>query len=256
MKTKIVLLSILMIGIGVATGYALWAKTLTLTGLVTTAKVDVGWSPFTDDDNGIDPGYDSDIADCSIGLDPEDPGKATIEIANGFPNYTCTINGNVHNSGNIPAILQGFVYNLPVGNVVNITSLGDFNISSGMKLEPSQIIYGGFKIRIEHAAKQDTTYKFTISLNAGFPTSSTGNVSINIRNYVFDPNTVTIANGTNVTWTNYDSDSHTITSISGIFDSGSINPGKKYSRRFIQIGTFEYKCVYHPGMVHGKIIVT
>ena len=255
MKKKITVLFFILI-IGIATGYALWAKTITLTGIVTTAKVDVELSPFTDDDNGIDPGFDSDIADCTVGIDPEDPDKANIEIANGYPGYTCTINGDIHNSGNIPAILQGFIYNLPVGKVIKITPLGDFNFSSGTKLELSQIISGGFKIQIEQAAKQDTTYKFTIILNAGFPTTSTGNASVDIRNFAFVPNTVTITNGTNVTWTNYDGDAHTVTSVSGVFDSGVINPGKKYTRRFTKIGTFEYKCLIHSSMAHGKVIVT
>lgn len=47
-KKKIVLLSILMLGIGVAAGYVLWSKAITLTGIVTIAKEpkDISYSIF------------------------------------------------------------------------------------------------------------------------------------------------------------------------------------------------------------------
>ncbi len=81
-------------------------------------------------------------------------------------------------------------------------------------------------------------------------------VSVNIKGYTFVPDTVTIPKGTTVTWTNGDSVSHTVTSISGEFDSGSIDPGKTYSFTFNQGGTFEYGCSIHTTIPHGKVIVT
>ena len=58
-----------------------------------------------------------------------------------------------------------------------------------------------------------------------------------------------------VTWVNDDNVPHTITSVSGSFDSGSIDPGKTYSYKFNQAGTFEYSCTNHPSMPHGKVVV-
>lgn len=78
--------------------------------------------------------------------------------------------------------------------------------------------------------------------------------AINIKNYAFDPSTITIAKGTTVTWTNSDSVPHTITSDS--FDSGSISPGGTFSHGFNQPGTFVYRCTIHTTMSPGTIIVT
>ena len=81
-------------------------------------------------------------------------------------------------------------------------------------------------------------------------------VRVDIRGSTFVPGTVGISKGTTVTWTNDDGVPHTVTSISGAFDSGNIEPGKTYSYTFNQAGPFEYSCANHPSMTHGKVIVT
>lgn len=81
-------------------------------------------------------------------------------------------------------------------------------------------------------------------------------VSVEIKSSTFVPNIVEISKGTTVTWTNDDGVAHTVTSISGAFDSGNIEPGKTYSYTFNQAGPFEYSCANHPSMARGKVIVT
>ncbi len=82
-------------------------------------------------------------------------------------------------------------------------------------------------------------------------------ISVAIKSFTFVPGTVGITKGTTVTWTNDDGVSHTVTSVpQGGFDSGPIDPGKTYSYTFNQAGTFEYSCLNHPNMAHGKVIVT
>jgi len=78
---------------------------------------------------------------------------------------------------------------------------------------------------------------------------------INIRDLKFVPDIAEVPMGTTVTWVNDDNVPHTITSVSGSFDSGSIAPGKTYSYKFNQAGTFEYSCTNHPSMPHGKVVV-
>ncbi|VVB55498.1 Cupredoxin-like domain protein [uncultured archaeon] len=78
---------------------------------------------------------------------------------------------------------------------------------------------------------------------------------VNIKDFNFVPATAEVPIGTTVTWVNDDNVPHTITSVSGTFDSGSIGPGKTYSFKFDQAGTFEYSCTNHPSMPHGKVIV-
>lgn len=87
-------------------------------------------------------------------------------------------------------------------------------------------------------------------------TTTPAPVSVAIKSSTFVPNIVEISKGTTVTWTNDDGVPHTVTSISGAFDSGNIGPGKTYSYTFNQAGPFEYSCANHPSMTHGKVIVT
>jgi plastocyanin len=71
----------------------------------------------------------------------------------------------------------------------------------------------------------------------------------------YSPNPVTVTAGTTVTWTNGDSIAHTATSdTAGIFDSGSIQPGRTFSTMLQTKGTLTYHCTFHAGMV-GTIIV-
>src|SRR3989338_6005723 len=59
------------------------------------------------------------------------------------------------------------------------------------------------------------------------PTSS--NVTVNIKNFVFNPATITIKPGTRVTWVNNDSVPHTVTSDSGsLLNSGTLAPGPPF----------------------------
>ncbi len=83
----------------------------------------------------------------------------------------------------------------------------------------------------------------------------TGTVDVTIKNFAFDPPTITIKVGMTVVWTNQDSATHSITSDTGIWDSGGIAQGATYSRVFDTAGTFTYKCGIHPTM-KGTIIVT
>ncbi len=88
------------------------------------------------------------------------------------------------------------------------------------------------------------------------PTATPAGVAAEIKGFAFNPTTITISKGTTVTWTNRDSAPHTITSISGAFDSGSLSQGQTYSHTFNEAGTFEYSCTIHPSIPHGKVIVT
>ena len=79
--------------------------------------------------------------------------------------------------------------------------------------------------------------------------------TVSIKNFSFQPPTLTVSAGTTVTWHNQDGTDHTITSDTGLFDSGVVNPGKKFSFGFDAPGSYSYHCSIHPNM-QGKIIVT
>ena len=91
------------------------------------------------------------------------------------------------------------------------------------------------------------------------PTSSAaGGNTVAIKNFAFDPSSLTVKSGTGVKWTNQDGTSHTIVSDTGspvAFSSDSLASGASYSFTFTQPGTYTYHCSVHPTM-KGTIIVT
>lgn len=72
--------------------------------------------------------------------------------------------------------------------------------------------------------------------------------SVEIKNFAFNPASVSVAVGATVTWTNNDSIAHTVTADDGSFDSGPIDPGKTFTFTFTKAGTFSYHCSIHPNM--------
>ncbi|MCW5848930.1 MAG: cupredoxin family copper-binding protein [Anaerolineae bacterium] len=86
------------------------------------------------------------------------------------------------------------------------------------------------------------------------PTSTTsvcqsGTVQINIQNFAFVPQTVTVCQGATVRWTNLDTVPHTSTSDTNVWDSGTLNTGQSFSFTFNTTGSFPYHCAIHPNML-------
>lgn len=69
-----------------------------------------------------------------------------------------------------------------------------------------------------------------------------------IKGMAFNPATITVTAGTTITWTNKDGVPHTVTSTTGLFDSGSINNHETYSHTFSTAGTYPYICTFHTTM--------
>ena len=85
--------------------------------------------------------------------------------------------------------------------------------------------------------------------------SDSGKNEIKIESFAFNPLTLTIKLGDTVTWENYDSVAHTVTSDSGSeLNSTYLAKAQEYSHTFNTRGTFDYHCIPHPNM-KGKIIV-
>jgi plastocyanin len=101
----------------------------------------------------------------------------------------------------------------------------------------------------------------TVSLLAGQaapaaqsgPAEASGAKTVDIDHFKFHPQTLSVAKGTKVVFSNSSGTAHTATA-KGVFDSGHIGPGKSFAVRFEQKGTFRYHCEIHPFM-HGKIVV-
>jgi plastocyanin len=78
--------------------------------------------------------------------------------------------------------------------------------------------------------------------------------TVNIHDRTFDPAAINVAPGTTVTWTNNDTEAHTVTADDGLFDSGVLEPGQSYSTWLGGSGTVTYHCEIHPEM-KGSVVV-
>lgn len=79
--------------------------------------------------------------------------------------------------------------------------------------------------------------------------------TVTIQNFAFSPAIVTIKAGTTLTWTNRDSDPHTVSATDGSFHSPTLMTGQSYSHTFTTPGRFEYLCTIHPFMT-ATVVVT
>jgi plastocyanin len=77
---------------------------------------------------------------------------------------------------------------------------------------------------------------------------------VKIDNLSFAPQTLTVAVGTTVTWTNRDDIPHTAVSTEGVFKSKVMDTDEKFSYRFTKAGTYPYYCTIHPKMT-GQVVV-
>lgn len=76
--------------------------------------------------------------------------------------------------------------------------------------------------------------------------------SVTIADFAFGPATVTIAAGGKVTWTNRDTERHSV--LIGDIESSRLESGATYAQTFDSAGRFAYACGLHPRMV-GTILV-
>src|SRR2546425_9764814 len=73
--------------------------------------------------------------------------------------------------------------------------------------------------------------------------------NVTIVSFAYQPADVSISLNERVTWFNQSGDTHTVTSDTQTFDSGSIPPyGGGYQLLFQRSGTFPYHCSIHPQM--------
>jgi len=78
---------------------------------------------------------------------------------------------------------------------------------------------------------------------------ATAAVEVNIEDFAYNPDPVTIKVGQSVTWTNQDSAPHTATAQDrDVLQSGTLNQGESYTQTFDTPGTYEYFCEFHPNM--------
>lgn len=89
----------------------------------------------------------------------------------------------------------------------------------------------------------------TSTSGSGGGTASAGGGEVTIVDYTYEPAEIAVPKGTTVVFENEDSTAHTATSKeSGVFESGSIEPGKSGEVTLEESGSFAYYCAFHPFM--------
>jgi plastocyanin len=77
---------------------------------------------------------------------------------------------------------------------------------------------------------------------------------VEIVEFTYGPDPVTVQTGGKVIWVNRDRAPHTATADDGSFDTGTIERDKLGSETFKEAGTYPYFCEIHPTM-HGTVEV-
>ena len=78
---------------------------------------------------------------------------------------------------------------------------------------------------------------------------------IEIKDFMFNPPTITVKSGETITWINRDEEPHTIVSVGKKFQkSSALDTDQEYSITAGAPGTYEYFCSVHPKMT-GTIVV-
>lgn len=75
---------------------------------------------------------------------------------------------------------------------------------------------------------------------------------VTIQNFSFEPQVVTVAPGTQVTWTNRDPGAHAL--VGRGFRSPHLDSNTSFSFTFRKPGTYEYYCPIHPQMRGGVVV--
>jgi len=79
-------------------------------------------------------------------------------------------------------------------------------------------------------------------------------LEVDIDQFTFYPQRITVKAGTTVTWVNGDDIPHTIAATNKLFKSKTLDTKDRFSFTFTTPGTYEYFCSLHPHMT-GAVVV-
>ena len=127
---------------------------------------------------------------------------------------------------------------------------------------------GGYATNATMMGASNATNATATGASAGNTTASSVSIvsgASTLTTDAYSPNPIQVSVGTTVTWTNNDSQPHTVTSGSNgqpdnKFNSSPnftplLNPGQTFSFTFTQAGNYPYFCTLHPNMV-GTVSVS
>lgn len=140
-----------------------------------------------------------------------------------------------------------------IGVVLVIVVIGGIYYFSKKQYQPSQQPANQQPVTQQPVNQQPTTQQPTNQQpTTQQQTNKAETNAVTIKDFAFNPGTLTVKQGTKVTWTNQDSMAHKIKSDT--FNSQDLNQGDKFEFTFDKKGSFDYICSIHPSM-SGKIVV-
>lgn len=77
---------------------------------------------------------------------------------------------------------------------------------------------------------------------------------VSVQFSAYGPSQLDVLPGTSVLWSNVSARTHTVTAYDGMFDSGHLDPGRRFAVTFAQPGSYQYHCTIHPS-IRGEIDV-
>jgi len=79
--------------------------------------------------------------------------------------------------------------------------------------------------------------------------------TIEIKDFMFNPQKVTVKSGEKITWINHDEEPHTVVSVGKKFQkSSALDTDQEYSIIAGAPGTYEYFCSVHPKMTATIVV--
>ena len=78
--------------------------------------------------------------------------------------------------------------------------------------------------------------------------------TVELKDFAFNPKTVTVKVGEKLTIKNTDIAGHSVTADDKSFDSGVLNQGESTTLTFDKAGTFGYHCTPHPNMTLTVVV--
>lgn len=152
----IILMILMMALAALGVGYAWWTEQLTVTGTIQTGSINVKLENITISE--FDP---LDVASCDPNISGD--GKSiSVVINNAYPEYTCIINFNLINVGNVPAKITNV--NLPGDNEEYGVVPSGALVSKPM-LVPGKPVEANFFVRVRPGAAQNANYQFDFSID-------------------------------------------------------------------------------------------
>jgi plastocyanin len=77
------------------------------------------------------------------------------------------------------------------------------------------------------------------------PEAGSDGATVFVRDNYYAPNIITVPRGTTVTWAHQGQVEHTVTSLRGLFDSGTLTSGNSFTFTPSEPGRYDYFCRFH-----------